>query len=87
MYLLPAHFQQLLLIFPRHGPPPPHPIMYVSFRKLRWAACGVGVVRAYPQALVQIRAQLLVQQGGTLCPAAQCGVRAAGREAEREAAV
>lgn len=48
---------------------------------------GVGVVTAYPQALEQVRAQLLVQQGGTLYPAAQCGLRAAGWEAERDAAV
>lgn len=75
-----------MLIFPPCGPPPPHPIMLVGFPKLR-ARLGVGVIRANPQALVQVRAQLLVQQGGTLCPAAQCGVRAAGLEAEREAAV
>lgn len=39
------------------------------------------------QALEQVRAQLLVQQGGTLCPAAQRGVRAAGWESECDAAV
>lgn len=48
---------------------------------------GGGVVRAYPQASEQVRAQLFMQQGGTLCPAAQRGVRAAGWEAERDAAV
>lgn len=75
-----------MLIFSPCGPPPPHPIMPISFRKLGWVAWGLGVVTAYPQALVQVKAQLLAQ-GGTLCHAAQCGVPAAGWEAEREAAV
>lgn len=38
-------------------------------------------------ALCKVRALPLVQQGGALCPAAESGVPAAGREAERQAAV
>ena len=76
--LLPPSLQHLTLMFPPCGPLPPHPIMLVSFLKLRWVAWGLGCWGHYPQALVQVRAQLRVRQGGTLCLVAQCRVRAAG---------
>lgn len=42
---------------------------------------------AYPQALEQVRAQLLVQQGGTPVPCCPMWSAVAGWEAERDAAV